>query len=629
MKLFNPNDIFSNRYQIVRPLGSGGMSEVYLAKDLNLNEDLVAIKFLHLELQQYPTQIKRFQQEVLLTRRVNSPYVVKTFDAEISSDHIYFVMEYLEGINLNELIDSENLQLDQVILIICSIILGLEAVHQVGIIHRDLKAENILVTNDGQLKIMDFGVAKVQKNDLTIAGEIVGSSCYMSPEVWKGDPVTNKSDIYSLGVLAYQMLTNHFPFDGENMMQIMYQHLEGEIKEPKQYNSLVPAELNELILRMLEIDPKLRPELAEIKTKLLDIDADLKESGMENLESQKANQLYLEPAVEEVTKLKLTNLKSNSYNAKNLANIKTQNRSATLSQNWQTMTKLRSLKKVNFSTFKFLIAVIFSLATIFTLIIISDPSSDYSLWLVGQGGTFDSKAFEHSYIFQLLFFSVLFSLPIFTILFSTVKFSELFVKFLYSVACFLILLIVINYTYVSWYSNEAVQQLPLDSPAFMWYLEVTLPRAIQHLIDAVLLIPIASQAFVSSTNSWNNLMVDIFNGPPLIWMFHYNSLIIFVFLLLIINKSNLNFFQIAPRKRYRLPLILFALFIIEPNLKEYLVVKSLWTEELVFFKITKFEFVIDNFYLLCSLVNWTVLLGYLFFATRLRPTKQSSSHPAS
>ncbi|MEX0596153.1 MAG: serine/threonine-protein kinase, partial [Candidatus Paceibacterota bacterium] len=394
---------------------------------------------------------------------------------------------------------------------------------------------------------------------------------YMSLEVWKGDSVTTKSDVYSLGVLAYQMLTNRFPFDGESMMQIMYQHLEGEIEEPIDLNPNVPRKLNELVLSMLEIDPQLRPALSEVKSRFLELELKTNKSLAEAALLNAPLEIQRERTSTGVYNFKITNLKPNSFAKEGQAP-----ELVSKGRNWETITKLKSFKKVQFSTIKFLIAYLISITLIISLVFVSDSSSGFWHYFLDLQNQLELNKITQNYFFHLFLFAFLLSLPVFTILFSTVKFLQLVKKFLISMISLGLLLIVINYSYVSTYVTQSAVEVPLFSPIFMGYLELTFPKAIQHLIDAVLLIPVASEAFVSPSNSWNQAMVEIFNQPPLFWIFHYNLLILIVFLILIINRTNLQFFQIAPNKRYWLALILFALFVIEPQLKGLLLSTSVW-----------------------------------------------------
>lgn len=257
-KQLKAGDTFANRYKIVKLLGAGGMGEVYLVEDSILDNELQALKILKKDLCTNEIQIKRFLQEVQLTRKVVSSNVVKTFEVNKTQDTLYFTMEYVEGESLKEVLDSSEIDNDKIVEIMLGIASGLEAIHEAKIIHRDLKPGNIMITTDGSIKIADFGVARTHQSDLTAYDEVVGSSLYMSPEAWKGKDITTKSDIYSLGVLLYKMLTKISPFDGETSAEIMYKHLEGKYVAPNQIDENIPTWLNKLTLKMLEVDPNNR-----------------------------------------------------------------------------------------------------------------------------------------------------------------------------------------------------------------------------------------------------------------------------------------------------------------------------------------------------------------------------------
>lgn len=298
-------EVFADRYEIVKMLGQGGMGEVYLAKDTLVDNTLVALKFLNAALLEDEKQKQRFLREVLLTRKVVSKKVVKVFDANIHDNRLYFAMEYVEGISLKEKIDDKPVATDEVALIIKDLAEGLQAIHEVEIIHRDMKPANVLITTQGEVKITDFGVARPDRSDLTGHDEVIGSSMYMSPEAWTGKEGTQKLDIYSLGIVTYQMLTGVLPYDGDTAAQIMFKHLEGKPLPPSNIVGEIPAWLDNLTLEMMQTEPESRPTTAKIietvECNLLNVDSESYEEAEEEVENF-TNEIF-SPMMDPTTKI--------------------------------------------------------------------------------------------------------------------------------------------------------------------------------------------------------------------------------------------------------------------------------------------------------------------------------------
>ena len=251
--------LINNRYRIERRLGSGGMGSVYLAKDEVLSDELIAIKILHSDLIGDDRQMQRFLREVQLMRRVNQPNVVRTFDVGSDGDLAYFTMEFVPGRPLEDWAGDGSYPLEQIPKLIIEICGGLEAIHKAGVIHRDLKPANILVLKDSSIKITDFGVARPEYSELTAHNEIVGSALYIAPEVWLGTKMTPSVDLYSLGVMLYELVTGTLPFQGDSPAVMMRMHLEYEPEPPKELNSKIPPWLNKLILKLLAKSESDRP----------------------------------------------------------------------------------------------------------------------------------------------------------------------------------------------------------------------------------------------------------------------------------------------------------------------------------------------------------------------------------
>lgn len=259
-KTLPAGSLVAGRYRIEKTLGTGGMGSVYLAADEVLDGEKVAIKILHPDLIGEERQTQRFLREVQLMRRVNHPNVVRTFDFGTDDSAVYFTMEYVPGQPLEDMIQSQDLPLEAIPHLIEQICLGLEAIHAANIIHRDLKPANIIVLDDGTAKITDFGVARPEYSNLTAHNEIIGSALYIAPEVWLGTELTHRVDLYSLGVLLYELTTGVLPFEGDSTAALMRLHLEYEPPPPKSLNADIPVWLNKLILRLISKPAHDRPE---------------------------------------------------------------------------------------------------------------------------------------------------------------------------------------------------------------------------------------------------------------------------------------------------------------------------------------------------------------------------------
>lgn len=248
----------SNRYEVVRYLGSGATGSVFVAIDRLLEDTTVAVKVLRMSAAKSHEQVKRFLREVKLMNSVNHPNVVRTFDAGSDRDLIYFTMEFIEGISLEEMAQRKELTFDQIRGIVVQIAAGLQAIHDAAIIHRDLKPGNIIVDAQLHVKIGDFGVARPVSSSLTQTGSILGSFDYMAPEVWEGLEPSPSVDLYSLGIVLYELAVGHPPFYSAIPAQIMRMHLNDLPIPPVSLRDDVPDWLNSLILRLLEKSPSRR-----------------------------------------------------------------------------------------------------------------------------------------------------------------------------------------------------------------------------------------------------------------------------------------------------------------------------------------------------------------------------------
>jgi len=244
------------RYQVLSELGRGGMGIVYQAYDKQLKEQ-VAIKLLSPLLSTDSEALERLTREVSLARRVTHPNVIRIHDIAEVNGLYYVSMEYFAGTNLKEhLKRSGPLSLLNAYQILSQMCDGLDAAHSQGVIHRDLKSQNVMVGPSGQIKIIDFGLARsVHLEGMTATGLIMGTPEYMAPEQVSGKHVDERADIYALGVILFEMLTGRVPFTGDSAIAIGFQQLKDAPPSPRSINPQIPEEVEKIILKALEKDP--------------------------------------------------------------------------------------------------------------------------------------------------------------------------------------------------------------------------------------------------------------------------------------------------------------------------------------------------------------------------------------
>ncbi len=252
------------RYQVIERIGGGGMALVYRAHDILLNRN-VAIKVLRNQFVHDEEFIRRFRREAQSAASLSHPNVVSIYDVGQEDEIHYIVMEYIEGKNLNEIIkERAPLQVDESVRIASQICDALDHAHQNQIIHRDIKPHNILIGRNGRVKVTDFGIARaVTSTTITQTGSVLGSVHYFSPEHAKGVSTGEKSDLYSLGIVLYQMLTGSLPFLGESPISVALKHLQEEFEEPRQLNPLIPQSVENVILRSMRKNPEERYQSAK------------------------------------------------------------------------------------------------------------------------------------------------------------------------------------------------------------------------------------------------------------------------------------------------------------------------------------------------------------------------------
>lgn len=251
--------ILDERYELIEKIGSGGMADVYKAKDILLDR-IVAVKILHSSFAEDNDFIVRFRHEAQSAGKLSHPNIVGIYDVGCDGDVHYIVMEYVEGETLKQYIQNHpNIPIDTAVRIAIEIGYALEEAHANGIIHCDIKPHNVLLTKTGKVKVTDFGIARAINSSTVIDKQsILGSVHYLSPEQAAGDKITAKTDIYSLGIVLYEMLTHHLPFEGETAVSIALQHMQGDIPRPTKYNPAISPMLEECLLTALQRDPDKR-----------------------------------------------------------------------------------------------------------------------------------------------------------------------------------------------------------------------------------------------------------------------------------------------------------------------------------------------------------------------------------
>ncbi|ATW24692.1 Stk1 family PASTA domain-containing Ser/Thr kinase [Candidatus Formimonas warabiya] len=255
--------LFGNRYEVKEKLGAGGMSIVYKGLDTLLNR-MVTIKVLREQYASDEDFVRRFRREAQSVASLSHINIVSIFDVGFEGDLHYLVMEFVEGQNLKEYIKQKGkLPVSEAVPLAMQILDALEHAHEHGVVHRDIKPHNILLTKNGRIKVTDFGIARAaSETTVTYTGTIVGSVHYISPEQAKGITIGSKSDIYSAGVVLYEMLTGQLPFTGDSPIAIALQHIQNEPQSPSALVKEIPEELSQVVLTAMEKDPESRYQTA-------------------------------------------------------------------------------------------------------------------------------------------------------------------------------------------------------------------------------------------------------------------------------------------------------------------------------------------------------------------------------
>lgn len=270
--------IIGDRYEILEKIGTGGMSDVYKAKDHKLNR-FVAVKVLKQEFSENANFVSKFRIEAQAAAGLMHPNIVNVYDVGEESGIYYIVMELVEGITLKKYIEKKaRLSVKEAVSIAIQVSMGIEAAHNNHIIHRDIKPQNIIISKEGKVKVTDFGIAKAATSN-TITSNVMGSVHYTSPEQARGGYSDEKSDIYSLGVTMFEMLTGRVPFNGETTVAIAIKHIQEEMPSPREYVSEIPVSVEQIVFKCCQKSPDRRYQsmgelITDLKRSLMTPDED-------------------------------------------------------------------------------------------------------------------------------------------------------------------------------------------------------------------------------------------------------------------------------------------------------------------------------------------------------------------
>ena len=286
--------LIADRYEILEKVGCGGMSDVYKAKDHKLNR-LVAIKVLKQEFSENASFVSKFRVEAQAAAGLMHPNIVNVYDVGEEKGVYFIVMELVDGITLKKYIETrQGLPVQEAVTIAIQVAMGLEAAHRNHIIHRDIKPQNIIISKEGKVKVTDFGIAKIATSN-TITSNVMGSVHYTSPEQARGGFSDEKSDIYSLGITLFEMLTGKVPYTGETTVAIAIRHIQDPMPSPRQYVRDLPYSVEQIVMKCCEKSPDRRYQntaelIADLKRSLMDPDGDfVKRFSPDDLGSTRGN----------------------------------------------------------------------------------------------------------------------------------------------------------------------------------------------------------------------------------------------------------------------------------------------------------------------------------------------------
>jgi serine/threonine-protein kinase len=256
-----PGDLVEGRYKYIERIGKGAFGTVLLMEDMVVDDRLI-LKFLNPSVAEDEETMKRFVHELRYSRRITHRNVIRIYDFLYIQGNYAISMEYFPSHTLSqEIVDEKPLALPRAIRFGIDICTGMQVAHQAGVVHRDLKPANVLINDDGLLKIVDFGVAAVQREgdtQLTKTGYVIGSPKYMAPEQILGKKIDPRADVYATGVILYEMVTGTPPYTRGDHMSVMYQHVQGKARKPIEVNADLPPALSDVVLKAMAVDKTLR-----------------------------------------------------------------------------------------------------------------------------------------------------------------------------------------------------------------------------------------------------------------------------------------------------------------------------------------------------------------------------------
>ena len=270
--------VIGGRYEILEKIGTGGMSDVYKSKDHKLNR-YVAVKVLKQEFSENENFVSKFRVEAQAAAGLMHPNIVNVYDVGDEDGIHYIVMELVEGITLKKYIEKKSrLTVKEAVSIAIQVAMGLEAAHNNHIIHRDIKPQNIIISKEGKVKVTDFGIAKAATSN-TITSNVMGSVHYTSPEQARGGYSDAKSDIYSLGITLFEMLTGRVPFNGDTTVAIAIKHIQEDLPQPHTFNDDIPISVEKIVLKCCQKSPDRRYQnaaslITDLKRSLITPDED-------------------------------------------------------------------------------------------------------------------------------------------------------------------------------------------------------------------------------------------------------------------------------------------------------------------------------------------------------------------
>ena len=294
--------VIGERYEIIEQIGSGGMSYVYKAKDHKLNR-YVAVKVLKSEFSENKGFVSKFRVEAQAAAGLAHPNIVNVYDVGEDNGLHYIVMELVEGITLKEYIEKKaRLSVKEAISIAIQVSMGIEAAHNNHIIHRDIKPQNIIISREGKVKVTDFGIARAASSN-TITSNVMGSVHYTSPEQARGGYSDEKSDIYSLGITMFEMLTGRVPFNGETTVSVAIKHIQEEMPSPRDYVPEIPVSVEQIIFKCTQKSPDRRYEnmgalIADLKESLINPEASFVQ--MNNVDEDAATKMIQDDEIREI-----------------------------------------------------------------------------------------------------------------------------------------------------------------------------------------------------------------------------------------------------------------------------------------------------------------------------------------